>query len=132
MLLISLFVNPHVNNLKRLIVSLLILMLLVKKKQFFGWCCKCWLKGEKICCVVIGSVLTISWFKKCDGVGISFCFKFLALLKISCILSNGNFKLLLVVYRLRVWFQLLVEIFFDNLCVWKKLQLPHLKYNLRF
>ena len=65
------------------------------------------MKGEKLCCVVIGNVSIIFWFKKGDEVWISFCFKFLVLLRVSCILLNCDFKLLLVVlsFKFAIYFR---------------------------
>ena len=40
---------------------------------FNMWCCKCWVKREMFCIVVVGSVSSISSLTKFDGVWIS-CF----------------------------------------------------------
>ena len=54
------------------------------------------------CCVAIGNVSTITSFAKCDGVHISCCVNFLVPLRVSCVLIDIEFKLLLLVLSLNI------------------------------
>ena len=65
------------------------------------WYCKWWVNMGILCCVVVGSVSTISSFTKCEGAWMSCCVKFPVPLKVSCVLMNVDFKQLLLVLSLK-------------------------------
>ena len=55
---------------------------------------------KTFCCIFIGIVLTVSSFTNCAGARISCCIKFLVPSRVSCVLVDVEFKLLLLVFSL--------------------------------
>ena len=55
-----------------------------------------------LCCVVVGSVSTISFFEKAMEVGYLCCLEILAPFRVSCAITNDEFELLLLFHSLNV------------------------------